>query len=153
MESFRESFKESLSTEDRFSRGLLHAVLVLVSMLFSGIAFRHAVDPFGWLTGTVEPPAEVLVPARRDYLVEYSSAAAWMLLLGALFFGVFFAVGTVLVARLTVEIFQRAGAKTRLARQRKRHARRNPGTQGRPGGWPEPKNDAPDGAPGPGPGV
>ncbi len=156
MESFRESFKESLSTEDRFGRGLLNAMLVPVCVVLGAISFGYAMESIGWLTGIVEPPAEVLVPGPRrssDYLVEYSAGVAWLLLLGGLFFGLFSVTAMVLVARLTVGIFRRAGTKARLARQHKRHAGRNPGTQSRPGGWPEPKNDAPGGAPGSGTGV
>lgn len=115
-------FRMPVSTEDRLSRGLRDTVFVLGCVVFSGAAFGFAVEPFGWLTGIVEPPAVVRVTRRGpDDLVEYSAGVAWRLLLFYLFSGVLFAAGTVITAIQAVGIFRRAARKARLARQRKRH--------------------------------
>jgi hypothetical protein len=143
-------FKRPTSTEDRFRRGLLDVLLVLGGVALSGLSFDYAVQSFGWLAGIVDPPAEVLVPAGRGQnLVDYSADVAGWLLLYGLFFGVCFAAGTVFLALEAVGIFRRAGRKTRLARQRKRHARRNSRTEGGRGSLPELENGSPGVPPGP----
>lgn len=137
-------FRMPTSTEDRFSRGLRDAVLVLGGVVLTGAAFGFAVEPFEWLTGVVKAPAVVRVTRRGpDDLVEYSAGVAWRLLLFYLFSGVLFAAGTAVAACKAVGVFQRAGRKAGQTRQRKRRVGRPSRTEGRPRSCPEPQNAPP----------
>ncbi|MHA7281420.1 hypothetical protein [Arthrobacter sp. TMS2-4] len=144
-------FKEPTSTEDRLGKGFIHAALVLGGVVLSWMTLGYTVESFGWLTGIVDPPAEVVIPARRnDHVVDYSVGVALSMFLISLVFGLLFAAGTLVSARETVAIFRRARRKARWERQWRQQAAWNSRTDGRPGMWPESRND--QGVP-PGPGT